>query len=604
MLVGMFARLALPWIGVACFVAPGRAEHLGEWERTLTGLAEPVDAAFVGDELWILERRGARIVVLDEDGSRKRAFGGASEGDGGLHRPSSFAVGSSHVYVADTGHDRIRTFTLDGRPDRSFGSPGSGPGELRTPHGVALAGERVLVADTDNHRVQVFSLAGAFLASFGERGSDPGSFDSPVAIAANRRGEIYVAGRRNHRIQRFRDDGRFLTTWGTRGLLPGLFVGPAALEWAGGRLFAADALGARVQVFDLHGNALYLFGDAPSRAGEHEGALHEPAGIAVDEALSRAAVCEPLEGRVQLFTAERGGDDHEPHAVGHDPLPAYGPGGSLAGTTLALVDRNEAAVAVFDVSKVGLVRLGQIGGYGRGLGRFVDPFDVAVDEDGTILVSDPGQRRVTRFRLNDDFPPTDPRVATTVRSRSFEDGRLALLDGLPFEPGALALDGERRIWIADRRTRGLVRLSPRLGVEEALVTELERRARFVDLAWHPSERRLYAALADRPGLVTLGSGGAIESELAPERSFRPRSVAVAESGDVVVADAQRQRIVVFREGEVAAELGERGWDAGAFAGLDAVFPCVDRLYVLDRRQRRGQILTSEGRFLMAFGHGH
>ena len=56
--------------------------------------------------------------------------------------------------------------------------------------------------------------------------------------------------------------------------------------------------------------------------------------------------------------------------------------------------------------------------------------------------------------------------------------------------------------------------------------------------------------------------------------------------------------------KVVATLGARGWDPGLFAGIETVLPCADRLYVLDRRQRRGQVLSRTGRFLMAFGHGH
>lgn len=606
MLAPMMRRVAISAALVVALVAPGSAEHLGRWERTLADLAEPVDAAFLDDELWVLERGSGRFVVFSAGGERLRTLGEP----GALLRPEGFAVGSERLYVADTGHHRIAVFTRDGALERTFGRVGSDAGELHGPHAVAVTDEHVLVADTENHRVQVFTLAGQVVRSFGARGFEPGRFDRPVGIACNRRGEIYVADERNHRIQRFDRDGRHLTRFGARGTAPGLFLAPSDLTWAGGRLIATDRYGGRVQVLDLGGRVLYLWGHPPVRAGEHEGALHEPRGVAVDEELTRAAVCEPLEGRVQLFTRELGDEEHADLHGSHDPLPALGPGGALSGSRLALVDRNDATVAVFDVESIGLVRLGTIGGHGHGLGLFGTPFDVALDgHDDSILVSDPSRRRVSRFRLDPSFPPGDPRASRVIRARAFEreadaePGPCDELDGLPFEPGALALAAGRRVWVGDTRTRGLVRLGPRFAVEAAVVPALPARGGFTDLAWHPREERLYATVSGGH-LVTLDAQGAFERVVEPERAWEPRSVAVAPDGDVVVADAASQSIVVLRQGAVVATLGGRGWEPGRFAGLEAVLPCGDRFYALDRRQRRGQVLARSGRFLMAFGHGH
>ena len=598
--------IALAGVVFSCSTASVRAEHLGEWQQT-TQLAEPVDAAFVGAELWVLERASARIVVLDARGDEVRAFGGSEEAVGGLSRPNAFAVGAELVYIADTDNHRIQTFTHAGHPVGSWGRAGTLAGEFRRPHDVALSADRVLVADTDNHRIQVFTLAGLWRETIGHYGHAQGEFDRPVSVAANRRGEVYVADARNQRLQRFGAEGRFLASWGARGTAAGLFLEPAALAWAGGRLFATDRLGGRAQVFDLHGKLLYTWGHEPASAREHKGALHEPEGIAVDERAGRAVVCEPLENRIQWFSTEGQGAEHEPHEAGHDPLPAFGPGGALGGSRLALIDRLEASVVVFDIESVGLVRLGTLGGFGTSLGRFSDPRDVAVDgADGSILVSDSGQRRITRFRLDPQFGPDDPRVATTVRSRSFEPvAKLSVDDrSLAFEPGPITLGPEGCVWVGDSRQSTLARLSPQLATLELVAPTVEASSGFVDLAWHARDECLYALLDSPRSLLVLDADGAERDVFELARPWRPRSVAVASNGEVIVTDAARQCVLALRSGRVVRECGQPGWGPGEFAGIDAAFPYQDRLYVLDRRQRRGQVLTTEGRFLVAFGHGH
>src|ERR1051325_1604061 len=50
---------------------------------------------------------------------------------------------------------------------------------------------------------------GDWVKPWGEKGSKPGEFDTPHSIAADARGNIYVADRGNRRIQVFNADGAF-----------------------------------------------------------------------------------------------------------------------------------------------------------------------------------------------------------------------------------------------------------------------------------------------------------------------------------------------------------------------------------------------------------
>jgi hypothetical protein len=61
-----------------------------------------------------------------------------------------------------------------------------------------------------NSRVAKVDRNGNWLKSWGERGDKPGEFNTPHSIAADAKGNIYVADRFNRRIQVFDTDGNFL----------------------------------------------------------------------------------------------------------------------------------------------------------------------------------------------------------------------------------------------------------------------------------------------------------------------------------------------------------------------------------------------------------
>jgi len=78
---------------------------------------------------------------------------------------------------------------------------------LGRPLALALDGRRLLVADAQDCAVKAFALDGAFLGSFGRKGAGPGelSFPSGVTVAG---GKVFVADKLNSRIQVFDRDGR------------------------------------------------------------------------------------------------------------------------------------------------------------------------------------------------------------------------------------------------------------------------------------------------------------------------------------------------------------------------------------------------------------
>jgi DNA-binding beta-propeller fold protein YncE len=61
-----------------------------------------------------------------------------------------------------------------------------------------------------NSRIAKADKDGNWIKSWGNRGTNPGEFNTPHNIAADAKGNVYVADRGNRRIQVFDSEGKFL----------------------------------------------------------------------------------------------------------------------------------------------------------------------------------------------------------------------------------------------------------------------------------------------------------------------------------------------------------------------------------------------------------
>ncbi len=134
----------------------------------------------------------------------------------------------------------------------------------------------------------------------------------PTAVAANERGDVYVADTGKHRIVRlFNPKAKldFVQAIGTRGQDPGQFEAPqgVALDESG-TVYTSDTGNDRIQVFDPQGNLAYITGEK----GKAPGRLWRPTAIAVTNGKERwshykdafIAVVDLDGSRVQTFTLE------------------------------------------------------------------------------------------------------------------------------------------------------------------------------------------------------------------------------------------------------------------------------------------------------------
>lgn len=135
-----------------------------------------------------------------------------------------------NIWAIDKGSDMVIRFNPEGRVTMVFGrkqeasDETTGPlkhpvpplpaedGRFRQVTDVAFGPEGdIFISDGYiNSRIAKADKDGNWIKSWGNRGSNPGEFNTPHNIAADAKGNVYVADRGNRRIQVFDSDGKFL----------------------------------------------------------------------------------------------------------------------------------------------------------------------------------------------------------------------------------------------------------------------------------------------------------------------------------------------------------------------------------------------------------
>ena len=151
------------------------------------GQFRPTDMLVEGNNLYVVDIKGHRIVVLDRTtGNELSSFGSPGSDDENFFQPTNIAMGpDKHLYISDTGNFRVQKYTLEGQFVQTYGAGvGTSPGNFARPKGVAVDRDgRVYVVDAAYERVQVFSNEGRLLMYFGEPGATHRSgLDLPTDI--------------------------------------------------------------------------------------------------------------------------------------------------------------------------------------------------------------------------------------------------------------------------------------------------------------------------------------------------------------------------------------------------------------------------------------
>jgi DNA-binding beta-propeller fold protein YncE len=253
-----------------------------------------------------------------------------------------------NIWVADKGSDMVVKFNPQGRVLMVFGrkqeasDKETGPVERHKPPLPPEIGRFRQVTDMTwdpqgntyisdgyiNSRVAKADKDGNWLKSFGEPGKEPGQLNTPHSIAADAKGNLYVADRGNRRIQVFDGEGKLLREFRIDVPVPAgarTAIGPvpdvAKIEAAGSPLtmapgspwtvcitpasgpgahqvlFASDAYPGRVYKLSLDGKVLGWLGESGKQQKQF-GWIHEIACPSEHEIW----VAELLNWRVQKLT--------------------------------------------------------------------------------------------------------------------------------------------------------------------------------------------------------------------------------------------------------------------------------------------------------------
>ena len=136
--------------------------------------------------------------------------------------PRDVTIGpNDEVVIVDRDNEELIIFDKDLKLIRTFGQ-GSGDSKLNNPVGVAVGDNVIVVSEFNDHVVKKFSLQGDYLSKFGSRGSGDGQFTHPQGLCFNSKGLLYVVDNGNYRVQVFRENV-FLFKFGSQGHNPGQF---------------------------------------------------------------------------------------------------------------------------------------------------------------------------------------------------------------------------------------------------------------------------------------------------------------------------------------------------------------------------------------------
>lgn len=212
-----------------------------------SGWAAPMAvAAGPAGEVLVADAGRGEVLRLGADGACRPLAPGA------FQRPTGLLVAGGEVLVADPALDAVLAAPLDGGPVRRFSEGGDGL-PYHDPIALARAADgTVLVVDAMNFRVARLAADGAWRGAL-TAPEEAGGLRRSKGVAVDGDGRVYVSDGERDQVLRFGQDGAFQEAFGARGDAPGWLGAPAGLAVDGDRLYVADSLNRRIQVFAILG---------------------------------------------------------------------------------------------------------------------------------------------------------------------------------------------------------------------------------------------------------------------------------------------------------------------------------------------------------------
>jgi len=203
------------------------------------------------DNIYIADSEQGMVLVYNQYGQFVRYIGNF-HGENMYERPTGIAIDrkAGRLYLADTPRNLIFVLDLQGNVLKRAGTDrhGRGSGEFVSPTQIAVSDHGVMVLDADGSRIQVLDFDGNRIGYY----RVVVGVDEENGLAIDKDGNIYVSYVARSIISVYKPDGTPLGTFGQPGSRVGEFLAAKGL-WidASNRIYVADGLNARVQVFQL-----------------------------------------------------------------------------------------------------------------------------------------------------------------------------------------------------------------------------------------------------------------------------------------------------------------------------------------------------------------
>lgn len=333
----------------------------------------------------------------------ERTIGGP--GHAGLYAWGMATGKDGNVIVGDYWNYRVLRYSPAGAPlGVLINNSGNGANQYYTPYGLGVDPRNgdVYMADTDRYTIDVYSAGGSFLRSWGAKGTGAGKFLYPSRVVVNSLGTVFVADTWDHNIVMSNTSGAEIKSFGGFGSANGQMRSPHGLAIDGSdNLYVVDPGNYRIQVFDKNGTFLRKWGSKGSKAGQFQGDMR---GIAVDKARGWVYVVDGEANRVNKY-------DLNGNFITRWGSMGAGPGQFADGGREITVD-NSGNVWVADMPNFRVQKFSPTGQYLMSdpnppqlppAGGFNAPRGVAVAKDGTVAVSDTYNWRIQTFSATGAF---------------------------------------------------------------------------------------------------------------------------------------------------------------------------------------------------------
>lgn len=245
-------------------------------------------ASFVG-AVSAAEVRFRHVMNIGTEGTGKGQFKYVEDFD---------ITQDGRILATDAAHAYVQVFDKrTGQYLSRFGGKGDDDENLDKPEGIAIDPQgNIFVADYNTGYVKKYNKNFKWLMTFSDYGTEPGQ-NIKSEFMSIYKGKLYMPEAGNHRVNVFDMNGKFLYLFGGKGTAPGKMNNPeAAKANSRGHIYVSDLKNDRMQVFDAKGKLLFGWG----KSGTGPGEFKAPAGVAID-ANDNVYVTEIGNDRVQVF---------------------------------------------------------------------------------------------------------------------------------------------------------------------------------------------------------------------------------------------------------------------------------------------------------------